>query len=848
MRLERLQIWGFGRLHDIALEFDPALTLVAGPNEAGKSTVKDCLLRMLFGFPEFRYDSARRQYEPRNNGARFAATLAYRLDNGRAYEISRDFSRADVPTDTVEADTRRQVPELCGNRSTSPGEVIFGLSLPAYRQAAVVSAGDIFDERDSDAIAEIGEQLASIVGSGADASASEAIDSLRQFARDIGERGLGTPLGKASAEADAADRELARYLSDYRGFETRFAERAKLEASLRDLSQRRERCSAGLATARLRSLQAKLAAAGHAKAEVDAALARRDALGGDATPPPEKRRAIEAAIQSVQLAEHSSTEAAARSGQRQDDRAKLQSELDAQTATLMEKRSAAAHLEQEIARAESAATASLSEAEVAALERESDEVDLLESRERNLSAKAGIARQRHRPSALAAVLATLVAIALIAVGISRHDVLFTIPSALMAVAAGALIARFVAAGNRRAAAIRDAESQAAAAQTEYERAAAVLASRCRAAGCPDMMHVRAARSAQGELARLRAEAAAASQAAALVAEKRDAMAKHLADISSLQTEADEWADQRRSREAALAALLDDAGIAPGPLTERVSAYLTAAGAAETAARADAAVAEARAALDRTLAGLTIESLEEEAGRLATGGAAGGDAGEYADRDADSLARTLADIDDEMHETERMLEGAKAAITEFERTHRDSLADLEEAAALRAQERERLKFNKRAAETAWQTIEQVKDAVHRDFTPRLNEALERSSTAITARRYEHVYVDQNSLALRVIAPETGQTVEGQTLSTGTVEQLQFALRAALAGILGTGERLPVIFDDALAHADDERLRGALEHAAALAHGGMQIVFFTQRADIERIAASLSARIVRLPNPA
>ena len=49
MRLDRVDIRGYRRLHG-TYELAPGLTLVTGPNEAGKSTLHDALVRSLFGF------------------------------------------------------------------------------------------------------------------------------------------------------------------------------------------------------------------------------------------------------------------------------------------------------------------------------------------------------------------------------------------------------------------------------------------------------------------------------------------------------------------------------------------------------------------------------------------------------------------------------------------------------------------------------------------------------------------------------------------------------------------------------------------------------------------------------
>jgi uncharacterized protein YhaN len=96
MHVERLRIRGYRRLRgDHA--FAPGLTLVTGPNEAGKSTLHDAVLRSLFGFsPEERRhrrdgSSAKDERMPWAGGA-FGVTLHAHDPRGRAVLVKWDFA------------------------------------------------------------------------------------------------------------------------------------------------------------------------------------------------------------------------------------------------------------------------------------------------------------------------------------------------------------------------------------------------------------------------------------------------------------------------------------------------------------------------------------------------------------------------------------------------------------------------------------------------------------------------------------------------------------------------------------------------------------------------------------
>ncbi|MGF7045769.1 uncharacterized protein YhaN [Paenibacillus sp. DS2015] len=66
MRIERLQIHGFGRMKEQDLTTYAPITVLFGPNEAGKSTILQFVRAMLFGIPSRSYPTER--YEPLSGG------------------------------------------------------------------------------------------------------------------------------------------------------------------------------------------------------------------------------------------------------------------------------------------------------------------------------------------------------------------------------------------------------------------------------------------------------------------------------------------------------------------------------------------------------------------------------------------------------------------------------------------------------------------------------------------------------------------------------------------------------------------------------------------------------------
>lgn len=66
MKIDKLIIYGFGRHENRTIELGDQLALFYGPNEAGKTTIQQFIIQILFGFPARKGSQLR--YEPKNGG------------------------------------------------------------------------------------------------------------------------------------------------------------------------------------------------------------------------------------------------------------------------------------------------------------------------------------------------------------------------------------------------------------------------------------------------------------------------------------------------------------------------------------------------------------------------------------------------------------------------------------------------------------------------------------------------------------------------------------------------------------------------------------------------------------
>ena len=95
MRIKKLKINNFGKLKDKEIELKDNLNIIFGKNEAGKSTILKYIVNSFYGISKNKkgkeYSDLER-YKPWS-GEDFSGRLTYELDNGKTYEVYRDFKK-----------------------------------------------------------------------------------------------------------------------------------------------------------------------------------------------------------------------------------------------------------------------------------------------------------------------------------------------------------------------------------------------------------------------------------------------------------------------------------------------------------------------------------------------------------------------------------------------------------------------------------------------------------------------------------------------------------------------------------------------------------------------------------
>lgn len=129
--------------------------------------------------------------------------------------------------------------------------------------------------------------------------------------------------------------------------------------------------------------------------------------------------------------------------------------------------------------------------------------------------------------------------------------------------------------------------------------------------------------------------------------------------------------------------------------------------------------------------------------------------------------------------------------------------------------------KAALELAKNTIENLSKDIHNQFAPEINKKVSQIVNRITGGKYSGIRID-NKLDMGVIDPVTGELINVNSLSGGTIDQLYFSLRFGIIDSI-TNNSLPLILDDCFIQYDDNRLSNILEFLVDISKDRQVILF-------------------------
>jgi exonuclease SbcC len=820
MWIERVIARAFGPLSDETLELGQGMTVISGPNEAGKTTWHAALRLALTGVrrgPGRTKEVAGviERHRPWDTPERWEVEARLHLADGRTVDISQDLAGrvACRARDVVLGDDLSS--EII-NDGTPDASKWLGLDRESFTAVAAVNQAQIMAVADSAASLQDQMQRAAATR-GTDATAAEAIEKLKAFRREaVGAVRVGAtgPLWAAMREhegADAAVAEARRLHGDYLDREARLEDAAADHLAA-------ERALAVAEAARALRNATSLAARAERAARLAAVhptppppLAARDELADEVAAALDAWRRRPAPMQLVGPTA-----------------AELRVQLDALPAVPAGDR-----------RPDRLVTDALRALDLA------DEALRLHQERTPVAIAAPTPR-----GAAAARIPLLGAAGAAIVGVFAIVLSLPLPGIVLLAAAIGIAAwamrRSAPPTQDRSSSLADWERAATGLQDAIARASDALREALRQRGA----------AADGELR------PAVTSYEAQCAEREDlaraaAAAEGLRRAIEARESAEDLAANARAAAAAVEAGLRDAGHRIGQAEAGTPDQLVASLAAwqaerEAATRASEVAIREWEELSGLLAGRKLADLQGEAERAAAAAAslaaaAGEDAPLSAAGDTEatvaaarSAASRAKEVVDAMGGELRLLASTLPDVAESE--ERADAAKIELA---------RVKDLAAVIDETLALLEAAERRVHRDLAPILTASVQRNLPAITGGAYVEVGMNPRDLSVDVKEARTGQWRDARLLSEGTREQIYLLLRVAMAEhLVAPGEMAPLLLDEVTAQADSERKHRMLDVLHDLS-ADRQVILFSHDDEVLAWAADSLAeprdRLIRLGTP-
>ena len=142
------------------------------------------------------------------------------------------------------------------------------------------------------------------------------------------------------------------------------------------------------------------------------------------------------------------------------------------------------------------------------------------------------------------------------------------------------------------------------------------------------------------------------------------------------------------------------------------------------------------------------------------------------------------------------------------------------------------------------MERTSASMLRSAVPVLAEAVGRTLSSLTGKRYDRVEIDESDLSISVYSRDKAALIPADevigSLSMGTRSQLYLAARIELVEVLSSGIKPPLLFDDSFVYFDEERLKSLMEVLREVSRD-QQVLIFTCTGRFDRLAGESVNRI-------
>lgn len=151
-----------------------------------------------------------------------------------------------------------------------------------------------------------------------------------------------------------------------------------------------------------------------------------------------------------------------------------------------------------------------------------------------------------------------------------------------------------------------------------------------------------------------------------------------------------------------------------------------------------------------------------------------------------------------------------------------LVEVEEDLSRKKIYKQELDSKIKSLELAIHTMEELSKDIHSQFVPTINKKIGKTIDKITNGKYNRVRISEE-LEISVEDPMTKEIISINSLSSGTMDQLYFALRFGIVNSI-VENRLPLILDDCFIQYDDNRLKNIIKFLSDIGKE-RQVILFT-----------------------
>lgn len=217
-------------------------------------------------------------------------------------------------------------------------------------------------------------------------------------------------------------------------------------------------------------------------------------------------------------------------------------------------------------------------------------------------------------------------------------------------------------------------------------------------------------------------------------------------------------------------------------------------------------------------------------------------------DPAQLAGRLHQLEQALQEDAAQLASREREVELLETSLGDPAAAKERLAAVDAEHAALLEARD-AVGLARSVMKDAGDEISREFAPHLNEALRRNLGRITGGRYDEAMVDTD-LSVKVVIRGSGHVVSADDLSRATKDQIFLVQRLEIARLLAPTKGVaPLLLDDPFAHYDRDRLRYGIEVLGEAAND-RQVILFSEDLELADVVNEVCAgcHVIELRAPA